>query len=499
MTPGGVFAIIPVSENRKGVGKKMNGANRGGSCLRGILAACLACVFLLPFPNAVSEQGAPKLRVSMPKEIKGYTPCEIVIESSFAGEAELKLLDLADNLWLVRRETVSEGRNVLVWDGLGANRERMFAGPYHFNVTVRAEDGTEAFAKAKFEINGTTQTLVYALPSSEKLYLDRGEKWFVEVFVSAECTVAMELTDEAGEQAFYREFQVSGRDGEPIPWNGSLDTRTRIAPGTYTVRMWSKLNPDYDHTFPLTVEETTPPVPEVAATGPVLPERGMSDEEIWEIMMKPSVVIKGVGSSREFGLYAKQNTGSRSIATLRCALQGMEVLDTEGAWAHVKAWSHDNGQEAEGYLLLRQLEVLRPSGHYGVLIDKLDQTLTVFRDGKRIGTVPVSTGLVTPGNAYRETPAGAFLTDVHNGSSFAQEGYRYEYPIRYDGVNFIHGVGFTRSGRARDYSDHMKVLGQKASHGCIRVSSFLPEDSEINIYWLWTHLPYHTRVLILYD
>jgi len=477
----------------------MGEARRGGSRPGRVLILCLLCLILLPSLRALAEDNTPRLIISMPKTVKGYTPCEIGIDSPFDGEAELRLLDLLENCWLVRKEPVIRGKNTILWDGLGANGERMFAGPYHFRVTVRGEDGTEAAGKAKFDISGTTQTLVYALPSSETLYLDKGEKWFVEVYVSAECTIAMEITDAQGQRAHYREYHISRVDGETLGWSGSLDSRNRIAPGNYSVRMWSKLNPDYEHTFPLTVEETTPPVPEVAVTGPVQPERGMSDREIWEIMMKPSVVIAGNGSSRDFKLYAKQNANSRSVATLRCALQGLEVLDTEGAWAHVRAGNHENGKETEGYLLLRTLTVLRPSTHYGVLIDKRDQTLTVFRDGERIGTVPVSTGLVTPGNPYRETPAGAFLTDVHNGASFAQEGYRYEYPLRYDGVNFIHGLGFSRSGRARDYSDNLPLLGQKASHGCVRVSSFLQDDNPINIYWLWSHLPYHTRVIILDD
>ena len=42
-------------------------------------------------------------------------------------------------------------------------------------------------------------------------------------------------------------------------------------------------------------------------------------------------------------------------------------------------------------------------------------------------------------------------------------------------------------------------LGHPASHGCIRVSLFAQEDCPITSYWLWTHLPYHTRVIVLDD
>jgi hypothetical protein len=83
--------------------------------------------------------------------------------------------------------------------------------------------------------------------------------------------------------------------------------------------------------------------------------------------------------------------------------------------------------------------------------------------------------------------------------TFAQEGYRYEYPIRYDAGNIIHSVGYVRVGRVRDYSANLPLLGQKASHGCVRVNLFAMEESNINMYWLWTRLPYHTRVIILDD
>ncbi len=463
---------------------------------RRLLLLVLAC--LLALSAAAAE--TPDLTVSLPETVKGYTPCEIVIHSPVAGEAELKLLDPMQNLWLTRKEQISEGKNVLSWDGLGEFGERMFAGPYRFLVKVTAADGTELSAAAKFEINGTTQTLVYALPSSETLYLEKGEKWFVECFVSAECLVRMEVEDAGGRVVYTREDQIKNPDGESINWSGLLNNKTKIPAGQYTVRMWSKLNPSYVCSFPLTVADGAPDKPEIAPTGPVIPERGMSEEEIWEIMMKPSVVIDDNGTFRRFDLYTTPKVvKTRTAGTLRCALQGLEVLDTEGNWAHVRAWRHEDGKQVEGYYQIKKLTVYKPSPHYGVLIDKREQTLTLYRDGHAVGTVPVSTGLVTPGNTYRETPAGAFLTDVHTGSSFAQDGYRYEYPLRYDGGNYIHGVGYSRTSRVRDYSENQKLLGQKASHGCTRVSVTLQEGSAFNMYWLWQHLPYHTRVIILDD
>ena len=457
-----------------------------------LLIFLLVCVF--------AAAGAEELTVSLPEKVKGYTPCEIVINSPVAGEAELKLLDPVRNVWLTRKEQITEGENVLPWDGLGEFGDRMFAGPYRFLVKVTGTDGTEQSAEAKFEISGTTPTLVYALPSSETLYTEKGEKWFVECFVSAECLVRMEVTNKDGSVVYVKEEKIRDPDGICLNWSGALDNRKKIPAGEYTVRMWSKLNPDYVRSFPLTVKNEAPEKLTVGPTGPVVPERGMSEEEIWEIMMKPSVVIDDNGTFRRFDLYSTKNAlRTRTVGTLRCALQGLEVLDTDGTWAYVRAWRHEDGKPVEGYYMQKKLTVVKPSAHYGILIDKRDQTLTLYEDGHAVGSVPVSTGLIEGIETYRETPAGAFLTDVHTGASFAQEGYRYEYPLRYDGGNYIHGVGYSRTSRVRDYSENQKLLGQKASHGCTRVSVMLQEGCKFNIYWLWAHLPYHTRVIILDD
>ena len=462
-------------------------------------ALCIMCAVCLLFAGVPVQAETAELKVSLPDTVKGYTPCEIVIESPAAGEAELKLLDGSKNLWMTRREQVAEGKNILAWNGLGVNGERMFAGPYRFQVTVRTADGQEYTTVRKFTINGTTPTLVYALPNSETLYLDGREPWFVEVFVSAESLIAMEVLDSSGQRVYYRDDKITDPDGSIIRWNGAINSYKKIEPGEYTVRMWGKQNPGYLHTFTLKAEAQSPAKRAVEVTGPVIPERGMSDAEIWEIMMKPSVVINASGSFRRFTLYSKPSKSCRSAGSLRCALQGLEILDIEGSWAHVRAGRHEDGTLVEGYLQLYDLTVYTPAEHYGVLIDKRDQTLTVYHDGKAIGSIPVSTGLAPKGKLTRETPPGAFLTDVHTGASFAQDGFRYEYPLRYDGVNYIHGVGFTRKGRARDYSKNLPLLGQKASHGCVRVNLFAQEDSPLNMYWLWIHLPYHTRIIVLDD
>ena len=485
----------------KAMTRKKPGSSR--LCRAMAFLLCLSlCLLFLPLSLADSPaEGA--LALSLPKEVKGYTRCEITVAAPAAGDLLLTLYDSLDNPWLYRREHLSDGENTLSWDGRGAGGELLMSGPYRFEALFSAADGRELTASAAFEVRGYAPALALALPSSEKLYLDGGENWFVECWVPNACLVALDVLDAEGRKVYTKSVSMGDPDRDIIRWNGTGSDYRKVAPGAYTVRLYPKKNPDFDYTFPLTVEETTPEKPAVAVTGPVIPERGMSDAEIWEIMMKPSVVIDATGSARRFSLRESPSTRSPSVGLVCCATQGLEVLSIEGDWAQVRAGNYSDGHFITGWYPLKDLAAVSPAPHYGVLVDKRSQTLTVYHDGVPVGTVPVSTGLATEKKPERETSPGAFLTDIHFSRDFAQEGARYDYPLRYQGGNIIHSTGYARIPHAaysvKDYSKNLPLLGQKASHGCVRVSPFATADCEINSYWLWTHLPYHTRVIILDD
>lgn len=138
-----------------------------------------------------------------------------------------------------------------------------------------------------------------------------------------------------------------------------------------------------------------------------------------------------------------------------------------------------------------------PSADYGLLVDKAAQTMVVFEQGKRIGEMRISTGKPIRSDLTRETTAGSFLT-VSRLGSFNTKGMVYGNPIRYDGGNLIHSIGWKKQGTARDYTTEQAQLGTKASHGCIRMPRF-GEEGDITAYWLWLHIPWHTRLIILDD
>ena len=79
---------------------------------------------------------------------------------------------------------------------------------------------------------------------------------------------------------------------------------------------------------------------------------------------------------------------------------------------------------------------------------------------------------------------------------FQNGGFHYDYPIRLHGDYLLHTVGYKTRGHMRDYSEELSVLGSPASHGCIRMDIRAPEEGGLNAWWIWTHLPRDTRVII---
>lgn len=113
---------------------------------------------------------------------------------------------------------------------------------------------------------------------------------------------------------------------------------------------------------------------------------------------------------------------------------------------------------------------------YSVLVNIKDQQVIVFKDGSIIKTMICSTGLDDS-----PTPAGEYKTDGRGSSFFStkyQEGGYYW--IRFMGDYLFHSVPFDESENI--IPAEAKKLGEKASHGCIRLSL---EDAK----WLYETIP----------
>ena len=90
-----------------------------------------------------------------------------------------------------------------------------------------------------------------------------------------------------------------------------------------------------------------------------------------------------------------------------------------------------------------------------ITISKVSQKMTVRVDGERKYVWPVSTGV----SGY-DTPSGKFRP-------FRME--KEHYSKEWDDAPMPHSMFFTDRGHAIHGSYHVKSLGRKASHGCVRL------------------------------
>ena len=432
-----------------------------------------------------------EMTVSGPDTLKCHTAGTFKVNAPCAGVLKVEIRSKLNPV-LMTEETVSAGENKYVWDGLGAFGEPMEKGEYTMRFSLKAEK-TENAENEIYEtvktvrLTGRKCALLYALPDGTGVcpgYENR--KLGIEYRLTAPGTFVMELYRD-GERVCTLRKDSEGDDHEIYSWNGKMKNGEDLPAGLYTARCYAEGNEQYSVSFSLTVKEKEDdPIP-LAPTGDIMPRDGMSDMELWELMQQPSAVL--VDNSN---IHAAPEDHAKVIAHFVIQTQAVEVLEVrDDGWCRVRANDEKSLTVAEGYTRRENLKMVVPSAEYGILVDKSAQSLTLYRYGEPVARIPVSTG-----SPDCETVPGSFFVSRHEGTRFPSEGAWYEYPLRFCHGYIIHSTGFKYTDDGKDYSKNLPLLGAKASHGCVRVSPFTDEEGSVNMYWLWTHIPFRTRVII---
>ena len=393
-------------------------------------------------------------------------------------------------------QRVNAGETTIEWDGCAYNREKLYEKTYTVTAELQTDSGMTYTTSFQSPVEYPGQCLQYAMPSSRYLYLDSPDSWFVEYRTVKDGTVMLTLTDEQQTEASVS-YKLSVKGGKINRKEFSDISRIRKPePGKYILKLYEVSKPEEIYEYPLFISEKKPERSPVSVTGEIMPDRDMTEEEIWNMMMMPSVVID-IDFFKHQDVYEKQDTKSTSLGTLHGQTQGIKVIQIDGEWAFIGAWNHEEGEYVEGWVPLKKLKTEEPAEEYGLLVDKQRQTMSIFHQGKVIDTLFISTGRAEENSLYQETAAGCFLTGYHR-VNFSTNGKKYDYVIQYDGGNLLHQTPYDWGKNKKDFTLGRGYLGAKASHACIRIQ---PEPGEggLNAYWLFTHLPYHTRVIILDD
>lgn len=440
-----------------------------------------------------------ELTVAHDGNVVGYSENTLLLTAPEDGTATFRVMYEEEVYRTLRDIPVTAGENRITWDGLAVYGERLIDGSYTLRADFTGTGGTALQAECDLTVARCKQALLLALPSADTLYLNDADSWFVELQLIRAGNFTMEIyaADDLNEPLLTRKRNNSDADVFKYKWDGTISGK-KAAPGEYLLRFYATDNPSYAFDIPLTVKDGTTPELPLTLTGPVMPAADATDEEIWTLMMQPSAVVGTQGQTGHQNVYSKPDKKSEVLGTLHGQSQGVEVQEIrEDGWVRIGAWNHEEGIYMEGYVPESSLMMVTPNPHYGLLIDKNTQTLTLFKDGERISSTAISTGLVTATRMIRETAAGSFLT-VNRIAAFSDSGYKYDYCIRYDGGNLMHQLGYKKISGHRDFLTQTAQLGSKASHGCVRLPKFA-EEGELNAYLLYTMLPYHTRIIILDD
>lgn len=221
----------------------------------------------------------------------------------------------------------------------------------------------------------------------------------------------------------------------------------------------------------------------------------------WELLQKPITVLD-VGEKEV--VYPLTEPGGKKVVnewmggTINGSLAAVHVLgEDEDGWTKIEGLDYYN-RVIRGYVKTKLLKTVTPNARMGIIVDKLTQRLNVFIDGKFWSSCAVSTGLVNKEQPYNETAAGEYLIGSWVGG-FDSEGMYCEMAIRFNGGDMFHQVPYvTLADGTKRFTKYEALLGEKASHGCIRVAR-TPNEDGLCIKWLWDNLKKGTKVLVWDD
>ena len=229
---------------------------------------------------------------------------------------------------------------------------------------------------------------------------------------------------------------------------------------------------------------------------------GETDEElVWQVLTQPITVVSGNQKDQVKVRARPEKDCKEYTGIVTCASQGVHVLRQEGDWTLIEAYSSaGEGSKVEvwaerfqGYVETKLLKELEVDQEYGLVIDKLQQRLYVYREGHLFSTLLCSTGFPREDTPFNETPAGEFAIVswvgdfISDGGLYCAKGMRINKGILIHEVPYALVTDKQTGEEKRDYHRCERYLGEKASHGCIRVQKEKNPEG-VNAAWLWNRL-----------
>lgn len=232
-------------------------------------------------------------------------------------------------------------------------------------------------------------------------------------------------------------------------------------------------------------------------------EFDLLDEEAAWARLTADITVLNVSNNEKVYLSDGPNGSRKTVDEHRGFFYGesvaVRVLDEQDGWTKIEAYN-DCDELESGWVRPGRLKTVTPNQEYGIIVDKMTQRLYLYKDGKLLTTLLISTGTTSGVNEdYNETASGEFLLCSATGGFWAGNLWC-DQAIRFNGGDLLHLVPCTiAADGTQSYSLCESALGTRASHGCIRVQRVANEDG-YNHQWIWDNLRGKKNIkLIVWD
>ena len=407
---------------------------------------------------------------------------------------------------------VTEGENAFVWDGSGVER-----GAWTLRITAGSD---VAEVPVTVGADAPMVTLMHADPS-----LEGGWYGTVRANVPGRLTISIAVDGVTHEVAACEAYAGENT----IYWDGCIDG---VKPPEGNHNLMFKLTDGMGFTSTAAVisvySEGPPPPAGARDKYPMAPNHfsdtvcdhevcywkltmgDLTEENVWQVLTQPVTVLKGHDRKRIAVRTEPDESCKEYVGEVTCASQAVHILERGEEWTLIEAYSSCTAYSnikiysdyMKGYVKTDLLEEKPVSQKYGIVVDKLRQRLYLFVDGKHVTTLLISTGIPTRDAPYNETPAGEYIIVSWTGGFWSGNLYC-DMALRVNGGILLHEVPCimrtnSKGEEYRVYDYCEQVLGEKASHGCIRVQRELSLEG-YNMTWLWDNLKLGTKVIIWDD
>lgn len=458
---------------------------------------------LLP---AMALSAASLSWTDVPKEVRPGKSVRLI--AACTGTADVTLMEKDGSVLatLARGEEAQDGEVRLYWDGYDDSGEAVPPGEY----TLRIRQG-DVVADTALSV-GEEAPMILNLIADD--FCDGDWRATVETSIPGTLTLTLATPDGDVEllatdcYAGETELQWDGMIDYKIVANGDWEMTLRLIdktgdssnPETFTVTMdWPSLATDIEYHTP--AEDS--PIP--CDHDPCywnLNMGEMDEAAIWEILTQPVTVVKGKQRERVKLRAEPSDKCTDYVGEVTCTSQAVHILDEQGDWTLVEVYSSSAegskvkvwALKVQGWIKTSLLQEKDVDQEYGLVVDKLQQRMYLFKDGHLYSTLLVSTGFPKSSAPFNETPAGEFLIVSWTGGFYSEELYC-DYALRINSGILIHEVpcypiyasGSTTEIADKDFANFENYLGEKASHGCIRTQRRKTPEG-VNMKWLWDNL-----------